>query len=239
MNDPVPAGDIPEFSHLLTLFDEARHDLKIFMNGVVDYLVEHPKLNIPGREVVHSFKRRLKDPSHLVQKIKRKQSKEGIIVTPENFFTTITDLAGARILHLFQEQFRDIDTIIRKKISDGDWALFERPKAYTWDPENTEFFRAFDLDVSEKPTSYTSVHYVLMPRQDSTICCELQVRTLFEEIWGEVDHRINYPIPTKILACSEQIRVLSKLVGAGSRLLDSLHRTTTNGSAELAKEPLN
>jgi ppGpp synthetase/RelA/SpoT-type nucleotidyltranferase len=56
------------------------------------------------------------------------------------------------------------------------------------------------------------------------LCCEIQVRTLFEEIWGEVDHQINYPFPSKSIACREQIKVLSKIVGAGSRLLDSLQR---------------
>jgi hypothetical protein len=35
---------------------------------------------------------------------------------------------------------------------------------------------------------------------------------------------MNYPTPSENMACKEQIRVLAKLVGAGSRLLDSLHR---------------
>jgi GTP pyrophosphokinase len=78
--------------------------------------------------------------------------------------------------------------------------------------------------LAQKPTAYTSVHYLVSPRPDSSICCEVQVRTLFEEIWGEVDHRINYPKPSESIACREQIQVLSKIVGAGSRLLDSLQR---------------
>ena len=57
------------------------------------------------------------------------------------------------------------------------------------------------------------------------ICCEIQVRTLFEEIWGEIDHSINYPHPTDSVACKEQLRVLSKLVGTGTRLADSIFRT--------------
>jgi putative GTP pyrophosphokinase len=64
------------------------------------------------------------------------------------------------------------------------------------------------------------------PRVDSPICCEIQVRTLFEEIWGEVDHALNYPNVSDNLACREQLRVLAKLVGAGSRLVDSIFRTS-------------
>lgn len=210
---------------LLQLYDGMRHDIRIFMDGVVSYIGEHPDLTVPGRQIVHSYKSRLKDREHLREKIGRKMATREI--NAGNLFQEITDLAGVRILHLFQEDFRNIDAVIRRKVKDGDWVLPERPSAYTWDPEAAGFFRNFDLAVSEKPTSYTSVHYLVRPRADSPICCEVQVRTLFEEIWGEVDHQINYPTPTSSVACAEQIKVLSKIVGAGSRLLDALRRVDT------------
>lgn len=208
---------------LLALYDKRQHELRIFMDGVVKYIGDHPKLNAPERQIVHSYKSRMKNREHVKSKLIRKIG-NGREITSETFFKEITDLAGVRILHLYQDQFRLIDAVVRQRISDGDWVLSERAKAYTWDPENMQFFRSFDLDVAEKPTSYTSVHYLLRPRADSPICCELQIRTLFEEIWGEVDHQINYPTPTDSLSCREQIKVLFKIVGAGSRLLDSLQR---------------
>ncbi|TPO01711.1 RelA/SpoT domain-containing protein [Mesorhizobium sp. B1-1-5] len=208
---------------IIAQYERVKHDLGIFMEGVVKYIGEHPDLIRTGHRIVHSYKSRLKDNDHLREKIKRKIAM-GKTVTADNLFSFITDLAGVRILHLFQENFADIDAVIRKKVTDGDWIFAERPKAYTWDPEAVIFFNNFDLDVSEKSTSYTSVHYLIRPRADSPLCCEVQVRTLFEEIWGEVDHQINYPMPTDNIACREQIKVLSKIVGAGSRLLDSLKR---------------
>ncbi|SOC17183.1 RelA/SpoT domain-containing protein [Rhodobacter maris] len=217
------SGELLEHEELLKHYDKMRHDLKTFMNGVVDYIGEHPDLKRPGAEIVHSFKSRLKDREHLRRKITRKKN-DGREITAANLFTEVTDLAGVRIMHLFQEHFTHIDAVIRKRIADGDWVLGERARAYTWDPESAEYFSKFDLDVIQKPTNYTSVHYLIKPRADSPICCEVQVRTLFEEIWGEVDHQINYPVPTNDLACQEQIKVLSKIVGAGSRLLDSLNR---------------
>jgi len=33
---------------------------------------------------------------------------------------------------------------------------------------------------------YTSVHYLVKPKEESNIICEIQVETLFEEIWGEL-----------------------------------------------------
>lgn len=220
---PLSADDKTEDERILGRYDEMRHDLKVFMDGVQHYLGDHPDLRTSGREIVHSYKCRLKDREHLRAKLERKRVEQNPI-SYDNLFEQVTDLAGVRIIHLFQEHFEQIDSVIRRKIIVGDWVLGERVTAYTWDPEAAEFFGKFDLDVVQKPTSYTSVHYLIRPRFDSPLCCEVQVRTLFEEIWGEVDHQINYPIPTANLACREQLKVLSKIVGAGSRLLDSLHR---------------
>ena len=229
---PSEAGDTDD-EHILDRYDEMRHDLKIFMEGVRSFLGEHPELRASGREIVHSYKSRLKDRDSLRAKLVRKRAEKRPI-SYDDLFQRVTDLAGVRIIHLFQEHFAQIDSVIRKKILANDWVLGERAKAYTWDPEAAEFFGKFDLEVVQKPTAYTSIHYLIRPRSDSLLCCEVQVRTLFEEIWGEVDHQINYPVPTNSLACREQIKVLSKIVGAGSRLLDSLHRVHNehNGKAE-------
>lgn len=216
---------------LVKQFTDLSHDFSIFMKGVVEYLGHHPNLRNSEQEVVHSYKSRLKNPDHLRDKIIRKQN-AGRLITTDNLFSEITDLAGVRIIHLFQEHFAQIDAVVRHKIAAGDWWLAEKPKAYTWDPEVVSFFNRFDLDVIQKPTSYTSVHYLIRPREDSPLCCEVQVRTLFEEIWGEVDHQINYPQPTDNLACKEQIQVLSKIIGAGSRLLDSLQRVNEQARNE-------
>jgi ppGpp synthetase/RelA/SpoT-type nucleotidyltranferase len=110
------------------------------------------------------------------------------------------------------------------RIGSGDWVLAEKPKAYTWDPESRDFFSGLELEVLVKESFYTSVHYVVKPRVDSDLSCEIQVRTLFEEVWGEIDHQLNYPVESKSIACKEQLRVLARLVGAGSRLADAIFR---------------
>ncbi|WP_415922131.1 hypothetical protein [Tateyamaria sp. SN6-1] len=213
----------PAFDDVLEVFDRQKHTIEIFMDAVVKTVGEHPDLTNGDRRIVHSYKSRLKDREHLREKVRRKTS-DGRVINAENLFSEVTDLAGVRILHLFQDDFGAIDAIIRTQIANGDWVLDEQPKAYTWDPEAAKYFSGFELEVVEKPSSYTSVHYLVRPREDSPQCCEIQVRTLFEEIWGEVDHQMNYPTVTDNLACKEQIMVLSKIVGAGSRLLDSLKR---------------
>lgn len=216
---------MPDTEAALAAFDERAHELSIFMTGIERWFSTHPKLTNGAPPVVHSVKSRLKDRRHLSEKIERKASGEDPI-SKDNLFTRITDLAGVRVLHLYQEQAKAIHLEIVDKIENkGDWVLDEPPKAYTWDPEATDFFASMGLNVQLKESLYTSVHYLVRPRKGSPLCCEIQVRTLFEEIWGEVDHSLNYPAATNIVACREQLRVLTKVVGAGSRLVDSIFRT--------------
>lgn len=199
------------------------HDINLFRNYVTDFFETHPDLT-QSPQVVHSVKSRLKDLQHLREKIQRKSAIEDPI-TPDNIFDRVTDIAGVRVLHLYQAQFSQIHRTITQKLDSQDWILYENPKAYTWDPESQDFFADQDLNVEVKESLYTSIHYVIKPRENTPVSCEIQVRTLFEEIWGEIDHLINYPEPTDSVACREQIGVLARLVGAGSRLVDSIYRT--------------
>jgi putative GTP pyrophosphokinase len=169
---------------------------------------------------------RLKDPDHLAVKLRRKfLDGEHLRFPPTDLGRHVTDLAGVRVMHLHQDQFAKIHPLVMRKVQTGDWFLFEQPKAYTWDPESKAFFQDLGLECELKASSYTSVHYVVRPRADSLLACEIQVRTLFEEIWGEVDHSLNYPDDTPIISCREQLKVLAKLVGAGSRLVESIFKT--------------
>ena len=198
--------------------------LEQFLAQVRTFFELNPSLHLQPFPVIHSIKSRLKDPSHLRDKLERK-AKEGIVIKPETLFKEVTDLAGVRVLHLYQDQFTDIHSEITKKVSNGYWALGEPPKAYTWDPETKSFFFFLYIATAIKDSFYTSVHYLVKPNNNSDLCCEIQVRTLFEEIWGEIDHAINYPHQTDSVACREQLRVLSKLVSTGTRLSDSIFRS--------------
>lgn len=88
-------------------------------------------------------------------------------------------------------------------------------------------YDSLGLNSEIKDSYYTSVHYVVKPNNSNPnpVCCEIQVRTLFEEIWGEISHSINYPHETNSIACKEQLKVLSKLVSTGTRLADSIFRS--------------
>jgi ppGpp synthetase/RelA/SpoT-type nucleotidyltranferase len=211
-----------DYLPLIEKYQADYQDFDLLRRHIVDFFSLHPK----AAPHVHSVKSRLKDPDHLKEKIARKQKTEDEI-TIENLYEKITDFAGVRVLLLHQKQFDGIKEAIDYRIKRGEWVLVEPPKAYTWDPEAQSYFESLGLKTDKKESFYTSVHYLVKQYEDSEICCELQVRTLFEEIWGEVDHIINYPEKTDKEVCRDQILVLAKLIGAGSRLVDSIFSSYT------------
>lgn len=225
-----------ELEACVKVYRENRRRITLFMNAVCDFFLIGEQAT-STKSPIHSVKSRLKDEDHLREKIIRKNLEEPNSVRADNLLETVTDLAGVRVLHLYQQQFSRIAESIAEHVSAGEWALFEPPKAYTWDPEAEPFFAALGLSVERKESFYTSVHYVVKPRADSPITCEIQVRTLFEEAWGEIDHLLNYPTKTASLACREQIRVLSKLVGAGTRLADAIFRTNEEWKTQIFDDP--
>lgn len=213
-----------EIQKLVDIYRKHKKLYELFLKSVESDFLSDPSLNSGIPTIIHSTRSRLKDDDHLANKIHRKCA-EGREINESNLFSSITDIAGLRVLHLYQNQFSHIHSFINSKISSKGWKLLEKPIAYTWDPDSVSYFKNFGLKTAVKASYYTSVHYIVAPANTGMdVSCEIQVRTLFEEVWGEIDHSINYPQPTQILANIEQLRVLSRLVSTGSRLADSIFK---------------
>jgi putative GTP pyrophosphokinase len=182
---------------------------------------------------IHSTRFRLKDPDHLADKLiikLRKCAEDGVefTITKENLFSSINDLAGIRLLHLHTRQMADIDRSLREIIEEQPIELLEGPSARTWDDESRSFFRSINIETQDIPTLYTSVHYVIGAKSSTPVTCEIQVRTLMEEVWGQVDHKINYPHQNESIACREQIRALARATSSATRLVDSIFATVAD-----------
>ena len=212
-----------ELDQLIAAYENRRDEVDLFRRQVADFFLVTKRFNSGPLPLVHSVKSRLKNPDHLREKIRRKW--EDGPITPSTLFSRITDFAGVRVIHLYSQQFRDIHSAIVEHVEQGYWHLNEPPVAFSWDPEATAFFNELKLNAQTRDTYYTSIHYVVKPQPATDLACEIQVRTLFEEAWGEIDHALNYPCSTDILACREQLRVLAKLASNGTRLADSIFAT--------------
>lgn len=219
-------SDIRIFTSLLETYDKHRAQISLFQDQLLLALSSSPEL----ASLVHSIRSRLKDRDHLLDKLQRKMRKCRIErspfdLRPENLLVKVNDLAGVRILHLHTRQIRRIDTSIRAILQESKYELLEGPFARTWDDESRRFFGECGIATQESPSMYTSVHYVIGSASKTKVTAEIQVRTLMEEVWGEVDHAMNYPTPIDSLACSEQLKVLARVTSSASRLVDSIFAT--------------
>jgi len=215
--------------HIDGLVDHFINNKKIFSNleGILNSMID----NSEGlKDLMHSYKARIKDPNHLKDKLLRKtkeciENGKTFDYTIDNLFEKINDLVGFRILHLHTTQFEVINIELNKILAEQKWQIIEGPNARTWDDETRRYFKSIGVETSDHPDLYTSVHYILKPNNSTPITCEIQVRTLMEEVWGEVDHKINYPHKSDSHSCREQIKTLARVTSSCSRLVDSIFST--------------
>ncbi|MDR7002828.1 hypothetical protein [Neobacillus niacini] len=214
----------PEVIQIYKDYLEFIPTLKAATSPLLSILQSHPD--------VHSVRTRVKNPEHLVEKIirktisKKKQNPD-YKITVGNYRTEVTDLLGIRVLHLYKDQAIHIDKKIR-----ATWNLHERAKIYFRkgdynDAEIREYSEHFDFE--EHPAGYRSWHYLIESQitKEMTIA-EIQVRTIFEEGWSEVDHQLRYPYDLENDLLTKQLMVLNRLAGNADEMVNSIRDTKTN-----------
>lgn len=192
-----------------------------------DYEAIRPDLDAAGRFVIdrmigspaiHSLNYRLKAPDHLLEKIIRKRMQDPArVITLENYREKISDLIGVRALHLFKEDWQGIHKYICE-----NWSLAEQPVAYVRHGDSkriVDYYRRSDCLVEEHKHGYRSVHYLLRIQPGlEPVLIEVQVRTLFEEAWGEIDHRVRYPYEQNNELLVRLSSILNRLAGDADEL---------------------
>lgn len=204
-------------------FEEKKHLFETFANGVYTRLSSHPLL-IP---YIHFIKFRVKESSHLEDKLKRKaieasENKVTFDINLSNVYEKIQDLAGVRIIHLNTKQVKEINESLLEIFNEQSYHKIEGPVANVWDIEYENYFSNLGMVINRRNSMYTSVHYIIAANTRDKVRCEIQVRTLMEEVWGEVSHKIDYPHKSKSIACQEQIKTLARVTSGGTRLVDSI-----------------
>lgn len=168
---------------------------------------------------VHSVKYRVKDPEHLIEKIIRKKIKTPTkIITKENYREKIADLIGIRVLHLFKEEWIEIHEYIISR-----WGLINpKPKANVRAGDHKDMLNTFEekgCEIVVHPFGYRSIHYQINTGilKEVTIA-EIQVRTIFEEAWSEIDHRIRYPYQVNNPILSNYLEIFNRLAGSADEM---------------------
>lgn len=212
---------------LVKHYRDHRKIFETFLNSFVPRVTGNDEL----MQYIHSIKWRTKSIKSLKDKLKRKFEKQILDGKPidyskENLFIKVNDLAGFRILYLYTNQFDKINEILLRIFNDEKYELIEGPEARVWDDEYRSIFNKKKIKTTGGGDNlYTSIHYVLNTKRQNEFTFEIQVRTLADELWGEVDHKLNYPKRTKNISCGEQLKVLARLTSSCTRLVDSIFKS--------------
>src|SRR6266498_4693051 len=170
---------------------------------------------------VHSLKIRVKDCEHLVEKIIRKRADDkDREITLDNYQKEITDLVGVRALHLFKDDWSFIHDAIK-----SIWDLHEDPIAYIRDGDNKGAYKEKGCAIKPHKDNYRSVHYLVESRPTKNLCiAEIQVRTIFEEGWSEIDHQLRYPYDLNNTILAEYIAIFNRHAGSADEMGTHLRR---------------
>ena len=169
-------------------------------------------------EDAHSVRFRVKNAEHLIEKIIRKCLEEPERkITIKNYLQEITDLMGVRVLHLFKESWISLHEYIINK-----WNLKENPTAYIRKGDSdiySENAIANGCDVKEHKYGYRSLHYIIETQPSKyKYYVEIQVRTIFEEGWSEIDHKIRYPYNIQNPIYTQYTSILNRLSGMSDEM---------------------
>lgn len=80
-------------------------------------------------------------------------------------------------------------------------------------------FKAVGCEINEHEFGYRSIHYLVrsQPAKQEYIA-EIQVRTIFEEGWSEIDHQIRYPYDIENSILGQFLVMFNRLAGSADEM---------------------
>jgi len=149
---------------------------------------------------LYSTKYRLKDKNSLYLKMKRKPKYTKI--------TDATDIGGMRILCLFEQDLpetfmfllKEVLSVKHRKILECSLFNFDATDIdfysdkQIWEKFQPDFFKNFNKNfkIEKKTSGYRSIHFLLESSFEGEKTIEIQLRSLLQDVWGEIEHNMLY-----------------------------------------------
>lgn len=121
---------------------------------------------------------RVKELKSIVDKLNKKP--EEIKAEWKDFFdglNTLEDIAGIRLVIATKDQYFEAEEILRKALK----KLGEIVKKKNWGSDS-------EMD----DTGYSADHYIIKKNGNESIICEIQIRTLTQDLWATFCHYESY-----------------------------------------------
>lgn len=196
------------------------------VQGSLNLIAQQVSQKLMAIKGAYIVRYRVKDPEHIIDKIIRK-AKSGKIITKDTFLDEIDDFVGLRILHLFKNNWEEIYQAVSK-----EYDAKEQPVAYFRKGDDPLFLKRCEelgLKPIERPAGYRSIHYIaVVPILSTTFKCEIQIRTIFEDAWSEIDHLVRYPNNTGNELLNNYLLMFNRLSGCADEMGTFLMAMKTN-----------
>lgn len=163
----------------LEKYQELRPVYDAYAGKIKEILLDGIPVDCP----VHSIEFRAKAPESFKKKA-CKRGKDGVTAKYASPLTEITDLAGIRVIVFFPKSLAQVHRAIES------------------DFEITEMKDLGEERIAQGKFGYKSIHYLVKLRPDRTklpeyrkfkgLTAEVQVRTILQHAWAEMEHDIQY-----------------------------------------------
>ena len=190
-----------------------------------------PSSRVPAPAPIQRAFPRIKRPESVIDKIRRKPDSfpDGLSIASVE---RMTDAVAGRIVIYFLAGFPLVDRELRAT-EEIEISTAPPPVAYLGS-EMADRLGLGNLRRADKASGYASVHYVVRLRDVAGLgqpspWLEIQVRTLAEDAWGEIEHILGYkPDKRTSFAVKQQFRIISAILSAVDQhfnfLYDELRR---------------
>lgn len=165
--------------------------------------------SVPG-ESIHTILVRTKDDDRLLEKIAPDLQKGTVRV--EGIPRLVNDLLGLRVIGLRLTDVANIEAFIDSLNAESKLHFVRKPKQMRSFLLPVVPGQQIPKDLTLESTGYHSIHYQVTLGKASNppfglakLQAEIQVRTVLEDAWGEIDHKYRYELSRSGTAIPELI----------------------------------
>jgi GTP pyrophosphokinase len=184
---------------ILISFLNKKEQYKRLAEYIVQLIQNDPSL---PKESLHTIIYRVKDELRLIEKINRlnEELEDGVSpIVEENYQARVADLLGIRMVCLRLSDIEKVEIYLRLICEENIFNFVKGPeqKRSFILPVNSDDSIPEDIDL--RYSGYSSIHYQIELGKNSDaspglkgLQFELQLRTILEEAWSEIDHKYRY-----------------------------------------------
>lgn len=193
-------GMVDPFNTLMMQYDCAMLEVKTKLEVLNKELAL-----VNSRNPFESIKCRIKSPTSIIEKLKRRD----LDLTIENIEEHLNDIAGIRVICSFPD---DIYMLVDCLLKQDDILLVEQ-KDYIKNP---------------KPNGYRSLHLILdipifLTGEKKHMRVEVQFRTIAMDFWASLEHKLKYKKDVKNAASiSEELKYCADIISQLDRRMEQI-----------------